>query len=142
MKRCEVALPILIAAIAVFSLVGGGSIASAQMHGEPKAVSKTTEPDQSKIERALSAAPPDIAKNATVVDKDSQGKTRILRAGTNEFTCMPGDPGGVGMPAMCEDKASMQWDDDFRSVYFLLCGCCSIDRNATVMLAPKGNDFK
>lgn len=68
---------------------------------------------QTKIARALSAGPSDITPNATVAERDSQGELKILRPGTNNFTCMPGDPSGIGMPAMCEDKASMQWDDDF-----------------------------
>lgn len=38
---------------------------------------------------------------------------KVLRQGTNDFTCMPGDPTGVGMPAMCADKVAMQWNSDF-----------------------------
>lgn len=69
---------------------------------------------QSKIAVALSAAPPDIAKDATVAEMDSHGTMKILRAGTNAFTCLPGDPHGVGMPPMCEDKVAMQWNEDRR----------------------------
>jgi hypothetical protein len=47
------------------------------------------------------------------MEKDPQGKMTVLRAGTNGFTCMPGDPTGIGMPAMCEDKASNEWSMDF-----------------------------
>ncbi len=71
-------------------------------------------PSRAGIERALSAAPPEIARGATVVETDARGNVKILRAGTNGFTCSPGDPGGVGKPAVCEDAASRQWDDDFR----------------------------
>ncbi len=74
---------------------------------------KASESDSMKIRRALSAATPQIAKNATVAERDAQGHMRILRQGTNDFTCMPGDPSGVGMPAMCADKVAMQWNDDF-----------------------------
>jgi hypothetical protein len=72
-----------------------------------------TESAQTKTARALSAAPPEIAKGATVEDNDGQGHVKILRSGTNDFTCMPGDPTGVGMPAMCADKVAMQWNSDF-----------------------------
>jgi hypothetical protein len=75
--------------------------------------SDSPESRETKIARALSAAPPDVAKTATVADMDQQGKMTILRAGTNGFTCMPGDPKGVGQPAMCADEASMQWSRDF-----------------------------
>lgn len=73
------------------------------------------ETTQAKIARALSAAPPDVAKSARVVDKDAQGKTLVLREGTNGFTCMPGNPKVIGDPPMCADAASMQWAADFKA---------------------------
>jgi hypothetical protein len=73
------------------------------------------ETKQDKIKRALSAAPPDIAKGAKVVDIDDQGKMTILREGTNGFTCFPGHPGVVGDVAMCADGPSMQWLNDIMS---------------------------
>jgi hypothetical protein len=69
---------------------------------------------QMKIARALGAAPEDIAKGAKVVATDAQGRTVVLREGTNGFTCMPGNPDVVGEPAMCMDAASRQWAADFR----------------------------
>jgi hypothetical protein len=69
---------------------------------------------QTRIARALSAGPPNVAKDATVADMDAQGRMTILRKGTNDFTCMPGDPGTTGMPPMCADKAAMQWNKDWR----------------------------
>jgi hypothetical protein len=73
------------------------------------------ETTQAKIARALSAAPPDVAKSARVVDKDAQGKMLVLREGTNGFTCMPGNPKVIGDPPMCADAASMQWAADFKA---------------------------
>jgi hypothetical protein len=62
----------------------------------------------------LSAAPPDVAREAKVAEVDSQGRiVKILWEGSNGFTCMPGDPKQVGRPAICADKASMQWSSDF-----------------------------
>jgi hypothetical protein len=66
-----------------------------------------------KIALALSAAPSNVSKDATVVEPDGHGVTRVLRQGTNGFTCMPGDPSGVGMPPMCMDKVAVQWNKDF-----------------------------
>jgi hypothetical protein len=66
-----------------------------------------------KIKRALSAGPPSITPDATVAEIDSDGKLKILRQGTNDFTCMPGDPAGIGMPSMCANKVAMQWNSDF-----------------------------
>jgi hypothetical protein len=74
---------------------------------------KSQRSTQQKIDLALSAGPSDISKNATVAEPDGHGGMKILRQGTNDFTCMPGDPSGVGMPAMCMDKVAMQWNKDF-----------------------------
>jgi hypothetical protein len=87
--------------------------ASAQMHSMKPSGPAVQESTETRISRALSAAPPDIAKAATVAEMDGQGEMTVLRAGTNEFTCMPGDPKGIGQPAVCEDRASMQWGRDF-----------------------------
>ena len=66
-----------------------------------------------EISRAMSAGPPDVARGATIAQMDKAGHLTIIRAGTNGFTCMPGDPNDVGMPAMCVDKPSLQWFTDF-----------------------------
>lgn len=67
----------------------------------------------SKIARALSAGPPNATKDATVAEVDAQGNMKILRQGTNDFTCLPGNPKVPGKPALCEDKVAMQWNRDF-----------------------------
>jgi hypothetical protein len=67
----------------------------------------------SEIVRALSAGPPNVTKDATVAEMDARGNMKILRKGTNDFTCMPGNPKVAGQPAMCEDKVAMQWNRDF-----------------------------
>jgi hypothetical protein len=70
---------------------------------------------QAKIDRAMSAGPPDVARGARIIDTDAHGNVVVLREGTNGFTCMPGDPHAVGKPPMCSDAASMQWDADFKA---------------------------
>jgi hypothetical protein len=86
----------------------------AQMDMPSSTSSDSKESTQSnKIARALSAGPPDVTKNATVAEMDAQGEMKILRSGTNDFTCLPGDPKGIGLPPMCEDKVAMQWNRDF-----------------------------
>jgi hypothetical protein len=68
------------------------------------------ESTQTKIARALLAAPADVAREAKVAELDSRGRiVKVLRVGSNGFTCMPGDSKQVGRPAVCADKASMQW---------------------------------
>jgi len=74
-----------------------------------------TESVQARIDRAMSAGPPEMAKSARIVDTDSQGKMVVLRDGKNGFTCMPGNPKVIGNPPMCTDAASMQWFADFKA---------------------------
>jgi hypothetical protein len=70
---------------------------------------------KAKIALAMSAGPADVAQSATIVDSDAQGNTIILRAGTNDFTCMPGNSKVVGQPAMCMDGPSKQWFADAKA---------------------------
>ena len=99
--------------VLVIAFAALGLLTVVELHGFQRSPTPPDESAPAKIARALSAAPPAIAKAATVADMDRDGKMTVLRAGTNGFTCMPGDPNGVGQPAMCEDEASMQWSRDF-----------------------------
>lgn len=108
------------------------------------------ETKQDKIKRALSAAPPSVAKAAKVVEMD-QGQMTVLREGTNGFTCFPGHPGVVGDVPMCADGPSMQWISDFMSrkprptntqpgVIYMLAG--GTDWSATDPFATTGTPIK
>ena len=70
---------------------------------------------QTKIARAMSAGPVEIANSARIADTDAHGRMVVLREGNNGFTCMPGNPKVIGDPAMCADAASMQWAADFKA---------------------------
>ncbi|HYM77806.1 MAG TPA: hypothetical protein VE377_17660 [Candidatus Dormibacteraeota bacterium] len=71
-----------------------------------------TDSKDAKIALALSAAPPNIARNAKVVDRDADGKQVTLREGNNGFTCFPGQPGVPGGQPFCGNAAALQWEDD------------------------------
>src|SRR5258708_437858 len=71
------------------------------------------ETTQTKIARAISAGPADVATSAKIIDKDAHDNMVVLREGNNDFTCMPGNPKAVGDPPMCADAAAMQWFADF-----------------------------
>ena len=103
---------VLAATFAALVIAGVGSGAPSLMRTLQSSGSNSDESTQTKIARALSAGPPDVAKAATVAEMDSQGKMTILRAGTNGFTCMPGNLKVIGQPPMCVDAASMQWYAD------------------------------
>ena len=65
--------------------------------------------DAKLIASAESAAPANVAKNATIVSMDADGKMHTLRKGTNNFTCMPDNPATPGPDPMCMDPAAMEW---------------------------------
>jgi hypothetical protein len=100
------------ATLVIGGLCSGGALAQAP--SSPATSVELNESTQAEIARALSAAPPDVARGATVAKVDSQGEiVKVLRPGSNGFTCLSGDPKEIGQPAMCEDQASMQWFSDF-----------------------------
>ena len=80
--------------------------------GQEKSSTTASQANKAKIARALSAAPPNIAKDARVVGHDSVGKETILRDGTNGFTCFPGEPGVPGGQPFCANAAALQWEND------------------------------
>lgn len=65
--------------------------------------------DAEKIKSALSAAPVAIGKNATIMDMDAKMQMRVLRQGTNGWTCFPDMPQTPGADPMCVDKNGMDW---------------------------------
>ena len=90
--------------IAVFvasTIALGFSVRAAESKGAPS--------DKTLIASAESAAPSKIAKGATIVTMEADGKMKTLRTGTNGFTCMPDNPATPGPDPMCMDKNAMEW---------------------------------
>ena len=112
MSHSQAKIATLIAAIAMVMITGTTSGSQVESTPNPDGL-EAGETTQAKIERAMSAGPPEIARSAKIIDKDSQGHTIVLRAGSNGFTCMPGNPNVIGDPPMCADGPSMQWATDF-----------------------------
>jgi hypothetical protein len=68
-----------------------------------------------KISRAMRAGPSEITRDATIAEMDQHGNiATVLRKGTNEWVCVPGDENKVGDPPMCLDELGMQW---FRDIH-------------------------
>ena len=63
--------------------------------------------DAAAIAKAMSAAPPTISKNATIMAVGADGQMKQLRAGTNGWMCMT-DADGT---PMCLDKEWQGWAD-------------------------------
>jgi hypothetical protein len=60
--------------------------------------------DEEVLESVKGAAPEGVVEQATIMNIDTEGKMKVIREGSNEWTCM--DPGGE---PMCADKAGMEW---------------------------------
>lgn len=61
------------------------------------------------IESAMRAAPATLAKDAAVVMANADGTMKMLRPGTNGFTCMPDNPQTPGHDPMCMDANALKW---------------------------------
>jgi hypothetical protein len=70
--------------------------------------------DAAKIADALRAGPSFITKNATILDWPQQtgGDYRMLRRGSNDWTCLPGVPGYSHDEPGCFDPVFLQWMKD------------------------------
>ncbi|MCB1753375.1 MAG: hypothetical protein KDI74_16790 [Gammaproteobacteria bacterium] len=66
-------------------------------------------PDDAQIASAMSAAPPHVSMNATIVEMRPDGSTRTIRQGNNGFTCMADNPETPGPDPMCMDANAMEW---------------------------------
>ena len=95
---------------------GSGSYSNAAIalpDAEGAAKSREEQIRAVRIARAMRAGPRVITENATVAEMDKQGRmTEVLRQGTNEWVCMPGNEDVIGDPPMCVDALGMQWFKD------------------------------
>jgi hypothetical protein len=64
---------------------------------------------EAKIASAMSAAPPEIASQAAIMDMDASGAMTELKAGTNGWVCFPDVASTPGTDPICADKAWQEW---------------------------------
>lgn len=66
---------------------------------------------EAKIQNAMSAAPYQVAKQATIKDwpPTEGGEMMVLREGSNGYTCLPDMPDTPGNDPMCLDEPWMKW---------------------------------
>jgi hypothetical protein len=77
--------------------------------GSTQAAGNKTPTDAQMIASAMRAAPARVARDATIMVMEPDGTMRTLRKGSNDFTCMPDNPGVPGPDSMCMDKNAMAW---------------------------------
>ena len=77
--------------------------------GSTQAADMKAPTDAQMIASAMRAAPARVARDATIMAMEADGTMRTLRKGSNDFTCMPDNPGVPGPDAMCMDRNAMAW---------------------------------
>jgi len=65
-----------------------------------------------QMARATMSGPSQITKDATIAEWQSDGSITILREGSNQWTCFPGNENMVGNVPMCCDPMGLQWAKD------------------------------
>jgi hypothetical protein len=98
--------------IVVTAIVVAGSAAGLAQQA-PKAKAPAAAGSAAKIRLAMSAAPANLSKAATIVEVDDKMQMKTLRAGTNNWTCMVVPAGPAVNDVMCVDKAWMAWTNAY-----------------------------
>ena len=93
--------------VAISSTALAEDLSSATAPLPPGTFTTSAHSDDWKIANALSAGPTAITEHATVIDGMPNG--RVLRQGTNGWTCMPDVPGRPQHDPMCADETMMKW---------------------------------
>lgn len=99
---------------AIFSIASAEDLFSATARLSPGTFTTSAHSDAWKIANALSAGPSSITERAAVMDwpvnpEDGMNHGRILRQGSNGWTCMPDVPGRPQHDPMCVDETMMKW---------------------------------
>lgn len=99
---------------------GGSGSYSTAAEALPATISSSASDDDVtkavKIARAMRAGPFEITRNAKVAEMDHHGNMiNVLRAGANDWVCIPGDENRVGDPPMCVDQLGLQWFKDIHA---------------------------
>ena len=100
---------------------------------EPLPASAEDRAMEARIARARLSGPKEVTKDATVAEMDEHGQLTILRHGTNEWTCFPGNENKIGDVPMCADRMGMLWMTDLMArkpkptntapgLMYMLCG--------------------
>jgi hypothetical protein len=108
------ALYAVIGFAAISSIASAEGLSSATAPLPPGTFTTSAHSDEWKIANALSAGPASITEHAAVIEwpanpKDGMSHGRVLRQGTNGWTCMPDVAGRPQHDPMCVDETMMKW---------------------------------
>jgi hypothetical protein len=137
---------------AISSMAWAEDLSSATVPLPPGTFTTSAHSDEWKIANALSAGPASITEHAAVIDwpanpKDGMSHARVLRQGTNGWTCLPDVPGRPQHNPMCVDETMMKWltatlagkkpDIDRVGLSYMLLGEARQGQGATPAKDPK-----
>lgn len=98
---------ILAAATGMLAACNPSSTAAPPANGAKAA--DAAAPASDPIASAMRAAPAVIARDAAVMVANPDGTMKMLRQGSNGFTCMPDNPQTPGHDPMCMDANALKW---------------------------------
>jgi hypothetical protein len=107
-------LRLVISLCAISSIASAEDLSTATAPLPQGTFTTSAHSDAWKIRNALSAGPASITDHATVVDRplnveDGRIHGRVLRQGSNGWTCVPDIPGRPQHDPMCADETMMKW---------------------------------
>ena len=101
--------------------------------GSQPSISLEQQIRNAKMARAMASGPRQITADATIAELQLDGSIEILRKGTNEWTCFPGNENITGNVPMAADPQGLIWLKDIVSkkenpsntapgLIYMLCG--------------------
>jgi hypothetical protein len=85
-------------------------MAAANAAAASETASQTASTDHSDpLASAMAAAPTSIGSKASIVQAQADGSMKMLRQGSNGWTCMPDNPQTPGHDPMCMDANGLKW---------------------------------
>lgn len=97
------------------TLLGILLLATACQPIRPEVAQSAAQTADAQIQSAVSAAPPAVAKDATILgwSDEADGGTVVLREGSNGWICTPDWPVSPGNDPTCNDPVWTAWNDAF-----------------------------
>jgi hypothetical protein len=100
--------------VAMSSIVSAEDLSTATAPLPQGTFTSSAHSDEWKIANALSAGPASITEHARVIDwlanpRDGMLHGKVLRQGSNGWTCLPDIPGRPQHDPMCVDETMMKW---------------------------------
>ncbi len=130
---------------AISSIASAEDLSTATTPLPPGAFTTSAHSDEWKVANALSAGPASITEHAAVIDwpanpKDGMSHGRVLRQGTNGWTCMPDVPGRPQHDPMCDAFRGINQDISNNQPYTTLLSSADVATPLWVIPIARGGE--